>query len=379
MARIAFTSTVLWDRWGGSEELWSQAALALVLSGEEVAAQVRRWPRTPERIAALERAGARIEWLHKGRPARQLASLLRDLLTARSWPPRHGWIRRFAPDLALISTGIHVEGADFGRACRSSGVPYAVLVQSAGEQFWPHDGLLDELRAFYENAARVYFVAEDNRRLVERQLAVRLPRSRVVWNPFNVAWDAAPAWPAGGERLKLACIGRHEPRAKGQDVLLDVLERKKWRERALSVSLFGGGPNERALAERARQEGLSSVEFRGFQPDVESIWSEHHALVLPSRYEGTPLVVVEAMLCGRPCIVSAVAGRDLVRDGETGFVACAPTPDLFDEALERAWQQRGDLQALGQRAAVEIRKRVPADPVGEFVFDLRELLQAPAG
>ena len=56
------------------------------------------------------------------------------------------------------------------------------------------------------------------------------------------------------------------------------------------------------------------------------IWAEHHALVLPSRFEGMPLVVVEAMLCGRPCIVTDVGGNaELIRDGINGFLAKAPT------------------------------------------------------
>ena len=91
--------------------------------------------------------------------------------------------------------------------------------------------------------------------------------------------------------------------------------------------------------------GLTNVEFAGHQNNIEEIWRKHHALVLPSRFEGMPLVVVEAMLCGRPCIATDVGGnRELVRDGINGFLAKAPTVELLDEAMNRAWDNRGRLR-----------------------------------
>jgi glycosyltransferase involved in cell wall biosynthesis len=105
------------------------------------------------------------------------------------------------------------------------------------------------------------------------------------------------------------------------------------------------------------------------------VWAEHHALVLPSRHEGMPLAVVEAMLCGRVCIVTDVAGNtEFIDDGVTGFVAPAPTASLFRDALERAWDRRGEWRQVGAAAARAVRERVSADPVGFFARELERYL-----
>jgi glycosyltransferase involved in cell wall biosynthesis len=89
-----------------------------------------------------------------------------------------------------------------------------------------------------------------------------------------------------------------------------------------------------------------------------------------------PLTVVEAMLCGRPCIVTDVAGnRELVRDGINGFLAKAPTVDFLDEAMDRAWRSLGRLRDMGERAAVDVRQWVSADPAEDFVQELEVLAE----
>ena len=113
----------------------------------------------------------------------------------------------------------------------------------------------------------------------------------------------------------------------------------------------------------------------GFEPNIEGVWSQHHALLLPSRYEGLPLAVVEAMLCGRVCIVTDVGGNaELVEDNESGFVAAAPTVPLLDEAMERAWNRRHEWRQMGQSAARRVRERVSPDPVGDFATELKRFL-----
>ena len=178
------------------------------------------------------------------------------------------------------------------------------------------------------------------------------------------------------EELALACVGRLDVISKGQDVLLQVLGLPHWKERKVRLSVIGTGPNERVLRRMAERLGLTNVEFVGHQNDIEEIWSQHHALVLPSRFEGMPLTVVEAMLCGRPCIVTDVGGnRELVRDGINGFIAKAPTVELLDEAMNRAWENRARLKEMGRVAAKDVRQFVSRDP-GE---DLARELAAVAG
>jgi glycosyltransferase involved in cell wall biosynthesis len=131
------------------------------------------------------------------------------------------------------------------------------------------------------------------------------------------------------------------------------------------VNLFGNGSSRTVLERLAKLFELRNVTFGGYQENIEALWSTHHALILSSRIEGMPLALVEAMLCGRPAIVTDVGGNcEMIEDNINGFVAPAPTADLFDEALERAWQRRAEWPALGRSAQLTARKLVPADPGG---------------
>jgi glycosyltransferase involved in cell wall biosynthesis len=170
-------------------------------------------------------------------------------------------------------------------------------------------------------------------------VALPLPQASVVRNPVNVPLDQElPAPPLAAGRWRLACVARLDILDKGQDILLQVLARPHWRGQPLHVTFFGTGPHRQALEEMAAFLGVAElVSFAGQVADVPAIWQAHHALVLPSRYEGLPLALAEAMLCGRPAIAADAGGMaELLLDNETGFLAAAATPDAFDEALGRA-------------------------------------------
>jgi glycosyltransferase involved in cell wall biosynthesis len=123
---------------------------------------------------------------------------------------------------------------------------------------------------------------------------------------------------------------------------------------------------------------LANVSFLGRRDDIEDVWSQHQALVLASRFEGMPLVLVEAMLCGRPGIVTDVGGnRELVRDGINGFLAKAATVAFIDEALNRAWQNRASLKEIGLRAANDVRQWVRPNPAEDFADELAAVATGP--
>jgi glycosyltransferase involved in cell wall biosynthesis len=68
------------------------------------------------------------------------------------------------------------------------------------------------------------------------------------------------------------------------------------------------------------------------------MWNYHDILVIPSRHEGLPIAAVEAMMCHRPVLATDVGGNaEVIRDGETGFIAESPSLAALDRALERVW------------------------------------------
>lgn len=135
---------------------------------------------------------------------------------------------------------------------------------------------------------------------------------------------------------------------------------------------------EQSLKRLARELGVEGkVRFAGHVAEIQQVWTQHHALVLPSRFEGLPIALVEAMLCSRPAIVTDFAGNaELVgKNGECGFVATAPTVTAVADAMERAWQSRMRWQAMGQTASHQVRSQIPRDPIGECCQKLEAVIR----
>jgi glycosyltransferase involved in cell wall biosynthesis len=369
--RIAFVSALEYCPWGGSEELWSGAARELVGMGHQVYANVHGWPDRPDKIRKLAADGVDVNERRVRFSDRLRAKVRRQFLPSAENAVQGDfgrWVRACRPDLICVSNGHYKDGRRWMEYARALGVPYAPIMHANGPEIWPSDEEQAALRELYRDAIGVFCVSQANLSLLERQLGERLPQARVVWNPCNVSRSVECRWPDDDGTWRLACVGRLDPDAKGQDLLFDVLARPQWRERPVKVSLFGTGRAEVGLRRLAAFHGLEHiVEFRGHVGDVADIWRHHHALVLPSRFEGLPLVLVEALLVGRPAVVTDVAGNtEVVEDDVTGFVATAPHPRLIADAMERAWNARGRWQEMGATARCRMLERLPPNPCKDF-------------
>lgn len=176
----------------------------------------------------------------------------------------------------------------------------------------------------------------------------------------------------------MACVARLEPSAKGQDILFEILSESFWKTLPIQVNLYGSGNWEVGLRELAAYHQLECVRFHGHVSRIVDIWNDNHLLVLPSRYEGTPLALIEAMWCGRPCVVTKVGGNsEICVDGETGFVAAAAEATVFGGTLKRAWDRRNEWEEIGTAARKRIEQLIPEDPVESFCAKLLSIFRKP--
>lgn len=375
--RFAFISTMYGPQWGGSEELWSQAAIQLKRAGHDVQASIAHWLRESPSAAVLSNQGIPLEAQYpdvritRSRRFWNKVSLYLERSRAR--------LRHFNPDLVVISQGHNAGGFEWARICRESAIPYVMVVQCNSEMWW-FGGQIDEAVASYTGARTVFCVSRGNLDLLRIQLGEPLPNAEVTRNPFNVSTEPAPEWPDQSAGWRLACVARIAAAVKGQDLLLQTLALPEWRNRPVEVNLFGDGPDQEALRRLAHMLHLNNVHFRGHVADVRAVWKENHLLLLPSRYEGLPLALVEAMWCGRPAVVTDVGGNaELCIDGETGFVASAATLSSFSTALQRAWDRRKEWPQLGRAARAVVENQIPKDPIALFCERLKVCAVARSG
>ena len=374
--RLVFISTMSGYPWGGSEELWSQSAARLRAAGHTVAASFEKTTPVSPKLQALAAQG--IE-LRLRAPAR--GALSRAIWARLSGRPikdaEQAWLRAQTPDLVVISMGGISDGWHWMKFCREAALPYAAIVQSNADAVWVRDDTAAKMAAVYDGARAVYCVSQHNLRRLEWQLGQELPKACVVWNPNNAGALEILPWPEKKPTTRLACVARLEPEAKGQDILFQVLAQPLWRNRPIELNLYGAGPCEQILRKMAARLHLANVVFRGHIAKVDDIWRDNHLLVLPSRHEGMPLTLIEAMSCGRPAVVTDVGGNaELCVDGETGFVASAPAVGPFAEALERAWARGTEWENMGRAARERVLQIVPRDSVGEFCEALLALAES---
>lgn len=374
--KIGIVSTMAGATWGGSEELWYAMADKALQAGHEllVSSYDHRLPRDrwPPKLRGLAERGAKVH--------------LRRMPIHHKIDPKLAWLgmrfgplRAFKPDVVVVSQGASYDLGTYGdceelrRYLIATRVPLVIVCQLNHEHANLSEPARQVVGRVFERAHTIAFVAERNRQQAERHLGVHV-QGTVVRNPVNLSSMEPVPWPARAEaQARLACVARLELAYKGQDVLLEALATDEWRARAWSLSFFGAGPDEKHIRRLIQHYGLEKhVHMRGQVSDVRGIWAQADLLVLPSREEGTPLALVEAMVCGRGAVVTDVGGcTEWVREGESGFVASGPTVPELRSALQRAWNHRERWAEVGSAARATALKQVDPAP-GQTLLELVE-------
>jgi glycosyltransferase involved in cell wall biosynthesis len=179
------------------------------------------------------------------------------------------------------------------------------------------------------------------------------------------ALKVAPAGEAEGPPGYLLFVGRLRIR-KGVEILLEALRGLRRKIPGAVLRIAGDGEHRGAL-ERAAADLGSAVTFLGTQSasQVRTLLHGAAALVIPSIYEGMPLVVVEAMDAGVPIVASAVSGiPEVVVDGETGWLVPPEDPEALARALEAVLMDPDEARRRGEagrrRAAERYRPAAAA-------------------
>jgi len=163
-----------------------------------------------------------------------------------------------------------------------------------------------------------------------------------------------------GDPFELVCVGRLVA-AKGQHILLDALAALRTEGRRVHLTLVGQGPDMESLKAQSSRLGLGeTVTMTGAvnQDAILDYYLRSDAFVLPSFAEGLPVVLMEAMALGVPCITTHITGvPEMIRDGIEGLLV-APS-DV--EGLTRAIARLMDKPELGKALAQTGRSRILAE------------------
>ncbi|MDE2275415.1 MAG: glycosyltransferase, partial [Burkholderiales bacterium] len=187
------------------------------------------------------------------------------------------------------------------------------------------------------------------------------PRTEVIVNASALRADA-PAHPNGETVLAVArCVAQ-----KGLDVLLQAWATVIAARPAARLVIVGDGPLQAALQQQARAAGIeASVTWRPPTPEIAAQYRAAALFVLPSRYEGMPLALLEAQALGVPAVAfdcptgpAEIVGTEPGR--ETGVVVPAGDVGALAQAIVRLLAD-APLRARMGAAAIE-RSRARFSP-----------------
>jgi len=281
---------------------------------------------------------------------------------------------------AFVATGSN-EAVDldragyFGRPGRS---PAVLQLHLAPRGFfkWRHPFRNRAIRKAFDRFDAVQVLCRD----YEREFRGLAPHPAVatIGNYTEIA-----VRPRRGEKLVL-CPAAVVNGVKNQELLVRAFARVSADFPAWRVRLLGRADNPaaercRRLARRLGVEGR--VEFAGLAADMPEEYARAAFVAFPSRLEGFPLAVLEAAAFALPVVAqrSLPGVGDIVRDGETGFVA-DPTPAAYAAALARLMSDGALRARLGEGARRRCEGEYSKEAVlGKWEKLLREVAEGAEG
>ena len=183
----------------------------------------------------------------------------------------------------------------------------------------------------------------------------------------------------GAGRIRLLFVGRVDPE-KDLDTLLDALRRARARGTDVRLDVAGEGTERARLAALADAAGLSPhLTWHGHVvhgPALYDLYRRADALVISSRTEGLPAVLIEAGLFGLPTVTTDVGGiAAFVEDGVSGVIVPPGDAAALARGFTRLAESPELRRAMGERARALVGRRCLEDEVERVVA----ILTAPPG
>jgi len=271
------------------------------------------------------------------------------------------WIRELRRDFpfdVIVGAWAYPDAVAASLLAREANVPLVTAVLGSDVNEFPDlFGLRPQIRWGFQRAQRILAVS---RAIADRVVELGAPRERVLVQHNGVDGarfqirsrsDARKSVGIEHDRPVIGYVGNLRP-VKGSDVLIEAMDHlvKQLRNSDAELWIVGSGEIEAQVRARTTALGLDSrVRFLGRQPHntIPRWMSAVDVFCLPSRNEGCPNVILEALASGKPVVASRVGGiPELLTDGDNGYLVPAEDPAALAGALAKALARPWDPGAL---------------------------------
>jgi glycosyltransferase involved in cell wall biosynthesis len=280
-------------------------------------------------------------------------AMRRGLMDPRGWMRFHGWLRRERPDVVHS----HLAHASLLARVSRLAAPIPVLIDTVHSSgtgrlrrrllYACSRWLPDHVTAVSQAAAGAHLakgmVRGENLSILANGIDLN------AWQPDPQARAEARQALGAGDAFVWIAVGRLDA-VKDYPSLLHAMTRIPAPARLVILGTGPLGPQLKRMTEDLALQ--NRVDYPGFDPHVERWMQAADAFVLSSRYEGLPMVMLEAEACELPAVATDVPGtREVVMPGENGWLARPSDPeDLARAMMKMMLLSAGQRRAMGRQA-----------------------------
>lgn len=341
---------------GGAETMCENLCYALIGQGHDVTVVSLYGEKTPI-SRRMEEAGVKIRYLDK--------KLGLDLSMV---PKLHRIMREEKPD--VVHT--HLDVIKYAVAAAFlAGVPKCVhTVHNVAEK--EAEGKAQrKINGFYFRRGWSVPVAlsPEVQSSIVAFYGLKKERVPVAYNGVDLSRCKPKENYSGGENFHILHIGRFNEQ-KNHGMLLRVFRKLALENPDLRLDLLGDGELRQEMERLAEDLGIKGkVSFLGAQSNVYPYLHEADLFLLPSRYEGMPMTLIEAMGTGLPIVATAVGGvPDMLQNGVDGFTVSCEEGAVVG-ACEALMGNEALREKLG-RAARKNADRFSAETMGKRYLEI---------
>lgn len=196
---------------------------------------------------------------------------------------------------------------------------------------------IGQMKKRYQALDTIISVSHDAREEFENIFGTH-PDHQVIYSPMGMQKvitksQEKPEIDFDKSVINFIAVGRLIP-VKGYDILLKAAQRLKSQALPFHIYIVGKGPLEQELRESAAKLGLQElVTVTGYVENVYPLVKQADVYVMPSRSEGLPTALCEAMILGKPAVATNVSGcKETIEHGKYGLMA-EPEPESLSDAM----------------------------------------------
>ena len=268
-------------------------------------------------------------------------------------------ISAFRPDIVIFHSIYKPQYFKFMKYCQKNHIPYLITFHGAANKVSLNKSKWKKrianilfVNKFIEKSAGIIYL-NDNEKLSDHQFS-RLAPGYILSNGITLP-KRMDYEPKVGNKIQFLFMGRYDYLHKGLDILISALDiaYRKIYDKAI-FNFYGQGLFQQLKQDTAKFGDMISINGPVFGKDKEEVFRNSDIFLLPSRFEGMPIGVLEALSYGIPCVITKETNMAEVVD-DSGLIVECNAESLAEAIISIVNMPIENLKSMSSRAFGYVR------------------------